>query len=167
MASILKVNEIQHTGGTSAMTVDTNGIVGKPNIPAFRAYSSSAGSIPHATFTIFDANVEFFDNNNDYDTSTYQFTAPINGIYRFYGQFFMSLTTGGAGALYINGAQTNGAQTLNLGTTSNGGASHFTDGVFQLTAGDTVEFRIYQEQGSAVSYNQSNTLTWWMGYLIG
>ena len=33
--------------------------------------------------------------------------------------------------------------------------------------GDTVEFRIYHEQGSAVSYNQSNTLTWWMGYLIG
>ena len=65
MASILKVNEIQHTGGTSALTVDTNGIVGKPNIPAFRAYSSSAGSIPHATFTIFDANLEFFDKPNE------------------------------------------------------------------------------------------------------
>ena len=25
MASILKVNEIQHTGGTTALTVDTNG----------------------------------------------------------------------------------------------------------------------------------------------
>jgi len=167
MASILKVNEIQHTGGTSALTVDTNGIVGKPNIPAFRAYSSSGGSISNQTFTIFDADVEFFDNNNDYYTNAYQFVAPINGIYRFYGQFFISLTTRGAGSLYINGAQTNGTQTLNLGTTSNGGGSHFTDGIFQLTAGDTVEFRIYHEQGSAVSYNANNTLTWWMGYLIG
>ena len=167
MASTLKVNEIQHTGGTSAMTIDTNGIVGKPNIPAFRAYSSGATSIPTQAFTIFDANVEFFDNNNDYDTSTYLFTAPINGIYRFYGQFFMSLTTRGVAALYINGAQTNGTQTLTLGTNSNGGDSHFTDGILQLTAGDTVGFWIYHEQGSAVSYNQGNHLTWWGGYLIG
>ena len=35
MASVLKVNEIQHTGGTSAMTIDSNGRIAGANKPAW------------------------------------------------------------------------------------------------------------------------------------
>ena len=35
MASTLKVNEIQHTGGTNAMTVDSSGRLAYPAQPRF------------------------------------------------------------------------------------------------------------------------------------
>ena len=37
MASVLKVNELQHTGGTSALTVDSSGRVNQPALPALLA----------------------------------------------------------------------------------------------------------------------------------
>ena len=42
MASTLKVNEIQHTNGTSAMTIDTNGVISQPVKPAFHCKKDSA-----------------------------------------------------------------------------------------------------------------------------
>ena len=33
MASILKVNQIQHTNGTTSMTVGTNGVLSGPGAP--------------------------------------------------------------------------------------------------------------------------------------
>ena len=44
MASILKVNEIQHTGGTTALTVDTNGRLLTPARPAFSVHLLSTSS---------------------------------------------------------------------------------------------------------------------------
>ena len=47
MASTLKVQNIAHTGGTTAMTVDSSGRVTKPQIPAFHVGLASALSLIH------------------------------------------------------------------------------------------------------------------------
>ena len=45
MASTLKVNTIQHTGGTTGMTIDSSGRVLLPSLPAFRVSLNSDQSI--------------------------------------------------------------------------------------------------------------------------
>ena len=41
MASILKVNELQHTGGTSAMTLSSAGVVTEPAKPQWKINCTS------------------------------------------------------------------------------------------------------------------------------
>ena len=69
------------TAGSSRFSINADGIVTKPVQPAFRAektgggYNHSAGTFPFSN--------EIFDKNNDYDPSTYTFTAPVDGVYLF------------------------------------------------------------------------------------
>ena len=53
MANILKVNEIQHTGGTTALTVDTNGRLLTPARPRFNVHllSTSFTSVNYTSIT--------------------------------------------------------------------------------------------------------------------
>ena len=44
MASVLKVNEIQHTGGTSALTVSSDGII-NPKGCAFYIWQNSSNIV--------------------------------------------------------------------------------------------------------------------------
>jgi hypothetical protein len=77
--SQLRVNGIANTGGTTAASIEANGIVTEPNKPAFHAYPTSAqGSAGIGAFNATLVNV-----NNCYSTSTYKFTAPITGNYFF------------------------------------------------------------------------------------
>ena len=78
MASILKVNEIQHTGGTSAMTIDSNGFI----TPSRLEYRSVAW--PKSTFAAAYQNM----------TTAYIDTDNGNGI-----TFTLSAASGGLGNL--------------------------------------------------------------------
>ena len=67
----------------SHIKIDSAGAVTKPNQPAFSAHvtsnvdpgSTSDYTVPYAT--------EIFDNNADYNTTNYTFTAPVTGRYLF------------------------------------------------------------------------------------
>ncbi len=48
MASELHVDAIKHSGGTSALTIDSSGRVLQPSVPAFRVGLSSNQSITQA-----------------------------------------------------------------------------------------------------------------------
>ena len=87
MASTLKVNTIQHTGGTSALTIDSSGRITEPNKPAFLAtYANNAWSTVTNNVVVQFNDVssgDCFDKGSDFVTGTYRFVAPVAGTYYF------------------------------------------------------------------------------------
>ena len=77
-------NTLKHSGGTNAITIDSNGSLNFPNRVAFRAWATggnftiNAGSNAGLTFN----NVVQTGGTN-YSTSTGKFTVPVTGFYSF------------------------------------------------------------------------------------
>ena len=83
MASTLKVNTIAHSGGTTAMTIDTSGRVLTPQRPLFKAGKTGTQNVSSVgTYEAVVWDVEIFDVGNNWDNT--EFTAPIAGMYYFY-----------------------------------------------------------------------------------
>ena len=84
MASELHVDAIKHSGGTSAMTIDSSGRPAFPNRVVFEAHYTG-GNITFST----GSNQALVYNNvvqqggTNYNTSTGKFTVPITGFYLF------------------------------------------------------------------------------------
>ena len=81
MSSVLKVDAIQNTAGTSALTIDSSGFLKGAKESLFRAYQSSSQTISNNSTTVIAYDAEDFDPNGWYDTSTYKFTPTIAGYY--------------------------------------------------------------------------------------
>jgi len=79
--SNLLVQNIKHTNGTTAQTIDSTGRILTPVRPAFRAHKTD-GNVSATNNYI--PNVASFNVGSHYSTSTGKFTCPINGVYVFY-----------------------------------------------------------------------------------
>ena len=76
-------------GTTSHMVIDANGHITKPLQPAFLSkISSTQTNIPVYTETTINFDTEIFDQNNDYNNSTYIFTAPVTGRYQLQAHLY-------------------------------------------------------------------------------
>jgi len=85
MASELHVDAIKHSGGTSAMTIDSTGRILTPARPSFEAYRTS-GNVSAGNIVVW--NNTRHNIGGHYSTSTGKFTAPLAGVYLFTGQAF-------------------------------------------------------------------------------
>ncbi len=119
MASILKVENISHTNGTAAMTIDSTGRILMPARPSFKAKTSSTTAFGVNTDIVFDdvtsSGYGLHNVGGHYNTSTGIFTAPIDGIYFFQFQVSQQSTSDTEVILY-------------LGTQDVGFARNFSDG---------------------------------------
>ena len=165
MASTLKVNEIQHTNGTSALTIDNSGRVLQPTKPSFKAYNNagawqsfgSSGVYHDMTFS-----TEDHDIGGNYDTSTYTFTCPVDGVYMFGGQYLHDANASAQIRILVNG-------TAQIAFTENSVQGDMTQTVTtrNMTAGDTVK-----AQGKVGNTNNDDwyaleSYSFFFGYLIG
>jgi len=84
-ADTLVIGKGSALGTTTSMSFDANGIITKPLQPAFCAnLSSTLDAIPaSSSMTTIPFATERFDQNADFDTSNYTFTAPVTGRYLF------------------------------------------------------------------------------------
>jgi hypothetical protein len=197
MASIIGVNELQHTNGTTAATVtssgklgvatlahtngttaatiDTSGRILQPTKPAFSARGSGSwvdvadGVTAVIAMTVADINV-----GTCYSTSTYEFTAPVAGLYQLQCIVYIrnnggnSSDSGTYGYIKMqkNGSNIAGIEAIH-GYLNNGDADQ-TDsmsGLVQLAVNDTVRIVMQSAGGGTSSYNRNNTS--FSGFLVG
>ena len=174
MTSIIKVNTIADIGNNTLLetngsgTITTNNIGGQ-NTPAFLAYKTSAQSISHATNTQLQYNVEAYDTDSAYDTSTYKFTVPSGkaGKYYFYANNGLENTAPSRMLLRI---RLNGSTDICAVETGNAGnySNICVSTTRTLSVGDYVDVTFYHNVGSTSSTTVGQDRFYFGGYrLIG
>jgi hypothetical protein len=68
------------TSGNTALTISANGEITKPLQPAFLVFGANMTNIS-ADITTITLDSETYDQNSDFNTGTYTFTAPVTGRY--------------------------------------------------------------------------------------
>tara|TARA_R100001443_G_C3317479_1_gene169250 strand:- start:211 stop:747 length:537 start_codon:yes stop_codon:yes gene_type:complete len=85
MASIIRVDDLQDSGGNSILSSNGSGTfsnnLGVANTPAFLATMTSNQTVANNTYATVACNNEVLDSNGCYDTSTYKFTPNVAGYY--------------------------------------------------------------------------------------
>ena len=100
-ASTIRATTIQHTNGTTALTIDTSGRMLMPNIPAFSAWNVGGASALTGSIIL---NTVILNTGGHYSTGTGRFTAPVAGRYLFsFTGFIENDSSFGDVRLLING----------------------------------------------------------------
>ena len=167
--SNLLVQNIKHTNGTTAQTVDNNGIVLSPAKPSFFAHRRSQGnqSLSSQTFTLVQFNQTDHNIGGHFNTSTYKFTCPVSGVYHFDTWLYIYSTDSAEARFYVNGTSRVRFATPRAASDVNPhGAGGGT--TIQLNANDTVSVYAYANDAANV-YDGSATeaATTFSGFLVG
>ncbi|WP_225741237.1 C1q-like domain-containing protein [Halorussus halophilus] len=114
---------------------------------------STDQSVASISGTTVQYDTEVYDNGGHYDTSNYQYTAPVNGIYDVTARLqYLSVTSGTEiqAKLFVNGSteKTQSKRTANYANP----VIEVSDEL-SLTKGDTVEVRARHNEGSSLNIN--------------
>jgi hypothetical protein len=84
MASIIGVETLQHTNGTTAATIDSSGRILTPKRPSFQAYNTTSTNFTTSGVqqTLIFSNTAH-NEGNCFNTTTGAFTTPVAGLYFF------------------------------------------------------------------------------------
>jgi len=103
--SNLLVQNIKHTNGTTAMTVDSSGRMLQPNLPCYKAYYTQSGAWTHNGNG--NGNAVRFNNtefNQGFDLTNIngsgQISPPVDGVYFISARFLVDSSTS-AGNAYV------------------------------------------------------------------
>jgi hypothetical protein len=78
------------TSFTERMRIDAAGIVTKPYQPAFQARTAQVANLPINQSYPVPYGIEVFDQNSDFNPSTYIFTAPVTGKYQLNAHIYLN-----------------------------------------------------------------------------
>jgi len=177
MASIIKVDSLQDSGGNTIISSNGTGTFtsnlpsSAVNTPAFFASLSSNTSVSSGSYTklVFDS--EVFDSDNKYDTSNGRFTPGVAGKYYIGAKHRIDTSTDATAtilSIYKNGSSFQRAR-----YTLDNSEEYYFACVLDLDADDYVEVYAYHNSGGSVNVNggtlgSDNTIAFMFGYkLIG
>ena len=166
MTSVLKVDNIQNSSGTDAISVDSNGVVTQPAKPSFYAYADEGwAGLTNATYALAALDHTNFNVGSCYNTSTKKFVAPVDGIYYFHGQAYFDPT----GRLRIRFTK-NGSEIAFAHANFDGsGTTYSLSKTLELSANDEIQFYVRVDSGadgsSDVYYGENHTF--FTGFLVG
>lgn len=177
MASILKVDSLQDTGGNTIISSNGTGTftnnLAINNTPAWHAHLSSSQNVSSGTETVINFDTEVLDSASAYNTSNGRFTVPSGqaGKYYVYAQLMRNnfFNSRYLVKIRVNDSQLISAEDRNTDT---GGTTFQTvqvAGILNLSVGDYVNVALYQDSGSSAGCNGgSNSRSHFMGFkLIG
>ena len=162
MASTLKVNTIQHTGGTSALTIDSGGRILQPEKPHFHVGKTN-GHVGASTTILWNSVIR--DTESAYNTSTGKYTIPtgLTGVWWFGVQALANDTE----FLEIN---------MKDGSTSIANARNRSDSGANINASTSINIAYYATAGAEIAlntqasssvYGTGSAYSYWTGYFIG
>ena len=131
--STLGIENIEHTNGTNAITINSDGSMKRG---AFQVYSNSSQGIASNVHTIVQLDQKLLDPDNYFDTSTYRFTPQVAGIYYIEGQIMWEAGAGD-NIYYFMSIKKNGSFTHTSGSAPylTGTASPNVRGILSHTEG--------------------------------
>ena len=140
-------------GTTSHMVFDANGIITKPLQPAFLAKvnSDQTNIATNSDVTVL-FNVERFDQNADFDTGTYTFTAPVTGRYQLQTSLRLENVDTGGGYYQLKLVTSNTTYATLISPLFSADASYWNMShavIADMDASDTAIVKIKQLQGTA------------------
>ena len=158
------------TDGGGKLLIDTTGAVTKPNQPAFLATpASSQANIPINATTTVAFGTEIFDQNADFNTSDYTFTAPVTGRYQL--SFHVRITTMDKDASYTALRLSTSNRSCDTIVDSNefgsdvDYVSYSVSLLMDMDANDTASIIFYQGGGAAQVDTDPNH-SYFSGYLV-
>lgn len=135
---------------------------------AFSAYQSAVSAVGVATFGVINFDTETYDYGSNFNTSTYEFTAPYDGVYNFGST--VSFTDGNERtivSLFVNGIEVARGVDIEHQESSPTYIMHnmnvYAD--LGLTAGDIVDVRVYSDDGFDTLTTSYENMFY--GHLIG
>ncbi len=165
MSSVIKVNQIQDSGGNAIITSDGSGSVTTQNVadvtPAFLVLMDADQTLTTNTWTKLELDTETYDTDNAFDTSTYRFTVPTGeaGKYLFTyasGSDTLSNSTHAAVRLYKNGTELDITFVRSYPNSSTGSYPHKSC-VLDLAAADYIELYGQHTKGSNANFQSEYT----------
>ena len=158
-----------HTNGINPrMLIDSSGAVTMPKQPAFLAkLAGNMNNIANSTWTTIEASTEIFDQNSDYNTSTYTFTAPVTGKYQFNAMVRMENVDNNTDFQYVVFSTDNrvyyGLQSWRQ--TADVPQTHHQLAILaDMDANDTCRVRVYIANGHQASDIADTSI--WSGHLV-
>ena len=161
MASILKVDSLQDTGGNTIISSNGTGTftnnLAIDNAPAWMVNLSSSQNVSSATETVINFDTEVLDSASAYNTSNGRFTVPSGqaGKYYVYAQL---MRNNFFNSRYLVKIRVNDTAKLEAEdrNTDTGGTTFQTvqvGGILDLSVGDYVNVALYQDSGSSAGAN--------------
>ena len=148
-----------YNGSTKLWGITEHGYVVNPTLPSFVAHVNDGASYT-STSGVYPANETNHNQGNHYSTSTYAFTAPINGVYLFTFSALSNNTSNTSRPMfYVNGSTAYNSIRHGISNVdSNGSNSNVTSCLIKLVAGDYVQVassngHIYYYSGAHSSFS--------------
>ena len=164
MVSIIKVNEVQDTSGTTAMTIDSSGHVLLPKVPAFYVKKTGTQTAAAANELV-TWGEELLDQGGNFASN--QFTCPVAGVY-FFSVQWLSPSDSNQHDVYLRKNESNTEAGFVSRSRNAGSAGHETttiNHVGKFASGDTIDVVI--GQSGDIVYGEGSRWSNFMGYLIG
>ena len=169
MASTLKVDTIAHTGGTTALTTNSDGVIFRSNVPYFFAgftaqsgvdYTGGWNKLPFVKFSHAG-----LSESSDFDDTNNRYVAPVAGLYWFSWNVRIDAFSGSY--LHMETRKNNTSMQKYREITGGAGSNYESvgcRGIVQLDVGDYLEAFMTTNGDSNVNLdNDAN----FHGYLIG
>lgn len=158
------------SGSTERMRIDSAGRVTKPYQPAFVVNASGSNTTLPSNDAIVVLNSEVLDVGNDFNTSTYRFTAPVRGVYVFSYRSTLVYSSGSGGSynavyLKVNNSFLNASRCRNNPPATSQWTSHQGTWIVELYANDYVDVWEYSENAGQITRYWNETQ--FSGYLLG
>jgi hypothetical protein len=175
MSSILKVDQLQDSGGNEIITSDGSGnlTTQKINHPAFRARKTSNQAAAQSTDVKITFDTEDFDTDSAFDTSTSRFTIPSGQAGKYFLNFVNRIRNAAdilhlEYSFYKNGSKED--RISNVHNYISGDSQYQSYGfstTLNLNASDYIEVYINHSAGGNLEINGGTGITIFQGYRIG